>query len=249
MYRWLQGQWRYEAVAPIEGLLVEPSREAKDAVRFYWGNYTCIGQRILEPGKKIVLRSSRPGVCRFCGLAEPEVTFRDKVHAIPESTGNKSLTTKYECDRCNRLFGSGIENDFGNWSKAQRAMSGVRGKGPPPTLKEESRRQWRFEHGADGIKVTQDEKDPIAVVNEDSAYRSSRPLYPCGRSEGFRKNGVVVTTRGGVTQFSLGPGVDSQRGSQHPLSENICASVALHLCSGKPAPRKCLGDIAPSEER
>lgn len=168
MYRWIQGRWRYEAVAPIEDVLVEPSREAKEAVRFYWGNYTCIGQWILEPGKKIVLRSSQPGVCRFCGLAEPEVTFRDKAHAIPESTGNKSLTTKYECDRCNRLFGSGIENDFGNWSKAQRAMSGVRGKGPPPTLKEESRRQWRFEHGVEEIKLTQDENDPIAVVNEDT---------------------------------------------------------------------------------
>jgi hypothetical protein len=99
-------------------------------------------------------------------LRAPKVTFKNEAHAIPECLGNKSLTTKYECDDCNQFFGRGIENDFGNWSKAQRALSGVRGKKGVPTLKEESRRRWRFEHGSTGISVTQDEGDPIAIVNE-----------------------------------------------------------------------------------
>jgi hypothetical protein len=54
---------------------------------------------------------------------------------------------------------------LGNWSKAQRALSGVQGKKGVPKLKG---RQWRFEHGSAGIKVMQDESDPIAVVNETS---------------------------------------------------------------------------------
>ncbi|MGA8760605.1 MAG: hypothetical protein WB611_30620 [Stellaceae bacterium] len=44
-------------------------------------------------------------------------------------------------------------------------MSGIRGKKHIPRLKDESRR-WRFDHDSAGIKVTQNESDPIAVVNE-----------------------------------------------------------------------------------
>jgi hypothetical protein len=140
---------------------------AKDALRFYDENYATIRWWILEPGKKVVLPSSQPGVCRFCARSAPTVTFKKKAHALPESTGNKSLFTKYECDECNGFFGDGIENDFGNWSCAQRALSGVRGKeNKVPTLKGQSGRTWRLEHGSDGIQVTQNESDPIAVAND-----------------------------------------------------------------------------------
>jgi hypothetical protein len=139
---------------------------AKDAKRFY-ENYSFIRQWIQEPGKKVILRSTQPGVCRFCCLRAPKVTFKNEAHAIPECTGNRSLFTDYECDDCNRFFGIGIENDFGNWSKAQRALSGVKGKKKRvPALKGGSTRPWRFEHDSAGIRVTQDEGDPIAVVNE-----------------------------------------------------------------------------------
>ncbi|MGH8427622.1 MAG: HNH endonuclease [Gammaproteobacteria bacterium] len=153
-------------MARLQEIFMSATQEAKNALCFYEENYTCIGQWILEPAKKVVLRSSQSGVCRFCGLSIPNVTFRNEAHAIPECLGNRSLTTEYECDDCNQFFGVGIENDFGNWSKAQRALSGVRGKKGVPVLKEESNRQWRFEHGSAGIMVTQDESNPIAVVDE-----------------------------------------------------------------------------------
>jgi hypothetical protein len=152
-------------MAPLQDLFVGAPQEVKDALRFYEENYSCIGQWILESGKKVILRSSQSGACRFCSLSVPHVTFRNEAHAIPECLGNTSLTTEYECDTCNHCFGVGIENDLGNWSKAQRSLSGVRGKKGVPKLKG---RQWRFEHDSAGIKVMQDESDPIAVVNETS---------------------------------------------------------------------------------
>ena len=133
---------------------------------FYEESYSCIGQWLLKPGKKVILRSSQSGVCRFCSLTAPNVTFKDEAHAIPESLGNTSLFTKYECDDCNQFFGRGIENDFGNWSKPQRTMSRIRGKKGVPTLKKGSSGGWRVEHGPVGLEVTQYEDDPIAVVNE-----------------------------------------------------------------------------------
>jgi hypothetical protein len=153
-------------MARLQDLFTGVTPEANDALRFYDENYACVGQWILEPTKKVVLRSSQAGVCRFCGLRAPNVTFEKEAHAIPECAGNKSLATEYECDDCNQFFGEGIENDFGNWSKAQRAMSGVRGKKKVPALKGGSSRPWRFEHDCYGITVTQSEDNPIAVVDE-----------------------------------------------------------------------------------
>jgi hypothetical protein len=163
---------RKDAMAWLQDLFTGTTPEANDALRFYDENYACIGQWILNPTNKVILRSSQPGLCRFCDLRKPNVTFNNEAHAIPECVGNKSLTTAYECDACNKLFAEGIENDFGNWSKAQRAVSGVPGKKKKgkknkiPTLTGGSSRPWRLEHDSSGIMVTQDEGDPIAVVDE-----------------------------------------------------------------------------------
>jgi hypothetical protein len=150
----------------LEDLFMGAADDAKNALRFYEEHYVCVGQWVLDPAVKVVLRSSHPGVCRFCGLTVPNVTFKTEAHAIPECLGNKSLTTDYECDDCNQFFGLGIENDFGNWSKAQRALSGIRGKKKIPALKGGTSRPWRFEHDSSEIRVTQDERDAIALVDE-----------------------------------------------------------------------------------
>lgn len=157
---------RRDEMISIQDIFPGATASAKDALRFYEENYSSIRQWILQPGKKVILASSAPGVCRFCSLAHPHVSFKKEAHAIPECLGNTSLFTKYECDNCNKFFGDGIETSLGNWSKPQRALSGVRGKRGVPTLKEERGRQWRFESDSTGIRITQDEADPIAVVNE-----------------------------------------------------------------------------------
>ena len=153
-------------MASLQNLFAGITQETRDALVFYEKNYSSIGQRILEPGSKLVLQSAQSGVCRFCNLRVPDVTFTSEAHAISDALGNRSLFTKYECDSCNNFFGKGIENDFGNWSKAQRNLSGVRGKKGVPTLKEGSSEGWRVEHISDGLEITQGEHDPVVAVNE-----------------------------------------------------------------------------------
>lgn len=158
---------RKNAAAPsLQESFPDALPKVREACRFYDEHYLSIGQWLLEPGKKTILRSSQAGICRFCGLSEPKVTFKGVAHAIPECTGNRSLTTDYECDECNAIFGKGIENDFGNWSKPQRTMSWISGKKGVPAHKGPNR-SWRFEHKDGGFQVTQDH-DPIVVVNEDA---------------------------------------------------------------------------------
>ncbi|WP_410170263.1 HNH endonuclease [Agrobacterium tumefaciens] len=79
-------------------------------VLFHENRYDIIGQWLLTPGTKVVLGDSTTRKCRFCDRAEPEVSFKGVAHAIPESLGNKTIESMYECDDCNSLFGRGIEN-------------------------------------------------------------------------------------------------------------------------------------------
>lgn len=100
-----------------------------DKARFFYSqNYRKIAGWVLEPGKKIILGDQENQRCRFCGKRAPETSFRLSAHALPESLGNKSLFSAYECDECNAFFGNGIENDFDNWSKPMRTFAHIRGK-------------------------------------------------------------------------------------------------------------------------
>jgi hypothetical protein len=45
-------------MALLQDLFMGATQEAKDALRFYEENYSCIGQWILEPGKKVILQCS-----------------------------------------------------------------------------------------------------------------------------------------------------------------------------------------------
>jgi hypothetical protein len=138
----------------------------EDALDFYDRHYQGLGQWFLSPGKIQFLGSKTSKICRFCGKRSPEVTFALEAHAIPEMLGNKSLFTRYECDQCNQLFGKGIENDFGNWSKPMRTMARIRGKKGVPTITKGSSGGWRIEYGPTGFEIKQYEDDPFYSIDE-----------------------------------------------------------------------------------
>jgi hypothetical protein len=127
---------------------------AEAAYNFYSDHYKISKCWILEPGKVIILGDKDRKFCRFCGLSSPRATFRKRAHAIPEATGNKSLYTHYECDACNILFGTGIENDFGNWTKPMRTISRIIGKNGVPTI-ERKNDGYRIQSGASGLEIYQ----------------------------------------------------------------------------------------------
>ncbi len=73
-------------------------------------------------------------VCRFCGRSMPNVTFKQKAHAISESLGNKGLICREECDDCNRRFNQTIEQDTTRLFQFFLILNGVKGKNGSPTL-------------------------------------------------------------------------------------------------------------------
>ncbi len=83
-------------------------------------------------------------VCRFCGRSMPEVTFKQKAHAISESLGNKGLVCREECDDCNRRFNQTIEQDVIHLFQFFLVLKGIKGKNGIPTLQ------------GDGISISHD---------------------------------------------------------------------------------------------
>ena len=167
------------------------------AAAFYDQHYAMSTPLFLKPGGKIFLGNKDERVCRFCGLDEQKVTFKEEAHAIPEALGNKSLFGYYECDTCNHFFGNGIENDLGNWSKPSRTFSRIRGKKGVPSLKKGGAQPgWRVDYEPTGFVIKQYEDDPFMDVDEENkrvTFKLKRDAYtPVAVLKAFVKIGLTV---------------------------------------------------------
>ena len=140
-----------------------------EAYRFYDSAYDLICAHLVRPGEREVLGRSDNRVCRFCGRNDATASFKDRAHAIPESLGNKSLFTTYECDKCNHLFGTTIENDLGAYTKPGRVFARIRGKRSVPSLKQHGavERPWRIDVQDSEFHISEYEDDSLVdIVHE-----------------------------------------------------------------------------------
>lgn len=165
---------------------------------FYDKHYAGADPIFLRPGMKFMLGSpERPRHCRFCGKDEPTVTFKDEAHALPAAFGNTGLFSNYECDACNHLFGEGIENHLGNWSKPMRTLSRIKGRNGVPTIKRPGPGQgWRVEHADGGFKLKEYEDDPFFKIDEQAKqirFELHRDTYiPVAALKGLIKIGLTL---------------------------------------------------------
>lgn len=174
-------------------------------VRFYETHYDLLRTWLLRPGEKVVLGDKQKRRCRFCRKQAPVVTFRKVAHAIPEALGNKSIETTYECDNCNEKFGSGIENDLGNWSKPMRTFARIRGKSGVPTLKRGGDSGWRIEYDSAGLSITAYEDDPFFELDEANSritfHLKRDPYTPVAVLKAFMKIGLTLLPDEEVENF------------------------------------------------
>lgn len=179
-----------------------------DTIGYYKTHYDMVGGWLLRPGDKVVLGDKRNRVCRFCRKRPPEATFQSVAHAIPELLGNKTIESAYECDACNDMFGRGIENDLGNWSKPMRTFARIRGKSGVPTLKKGGDAPgWRIKYDAvAGFKITSYEDDPVSEVDEANkkiTFKLKRDAYtPVAVMKAFMKIGLTLLPDREVKNFS-----------------------------------------------
>ena len=179
-----------------------------EAATFYSEHYQWTKPLCLRPGMPMVVLGNRDSpVCRFCNRSEPDVSFRHNAHAIPEALGNKTIFTKYECDRCNDYFGRTIENDLGNWSKPSRTISCIHGKNGVPTLKKSGAGVgWRIEYNSNGFYFEDYETDPHFTVDEQKrriTFELNRdPYTPVAVLKAFVKIGLTLIPPKEIPNFT-----------------------------------------------
>ena len=187
-----------------------PEFESEIAIEnnFYEKHYDhLVPPFILRPGQKIVLGRSEKRICRFCQRSEVSVSFRMDAHAIPQSLGNKVLFSNYECDNCNQFFGSGIENDLGNWSKPSRTLARIRGKKGVPTIKKMgSEQSWRIEYGADGLVFKEFEDETHFFIDEERKrlkFKLQRdPYTPIAVFKAFVRIALTIMPESNLRDFA-----------------------------------------------
>ncbi len=166
-------------------------------VTFYSNNYELLANYSIVPGQREYLGSKNNRVCRFCEKDETKTKFSFDAHAIPELLGNKSLFTTYECDDCNHFFGSGIENDLGNWTKPSRTLSRIQGKRGVPSIKKHGKEQrWRIDYDNDGFHFQHYESDPHFFIDEQMrqvTFELTRDVFtPAAVLKAFVKIGLTL---------------------------------------------------------
>ena len=168
------------------------------AAEFYENHYDGAESVFLQPGVKRMLGSAeRPRHCRFCRKDEPAVTFKDRAHALPAAFGNTGLFSNYECDACNHLFGEGIENHLGNWTKPLRTQSRIKGRSGVPTIKKPGpHKGWRVEYSGRAFQLSEYEDEPFFEVDEEAKqvrFELHRDTYiPVAVLKGLVKIGLTL---------------------------------------------------------
>lgn len=184
----------------------EVARLIHEATLFYAKNYDLKIWRVGRSSSgKVFLGSATNRKCRFCRRSEPDVSFRNNAHAIPEALGNNTIFSNYECDVCNQEFGETIENDFGNWFLPRRMLAGLKGKNEYPKIKSRDRKS-RLDWRDTGLHVDNADESDFFIADEESKTLQLNldvPSYtPVNVWRAFVKMGISLVEESRYRYFS-----------------------------------------------
>ena len=143
--------------------------------------------------------------CRWCKKKFPEVTFKNKAHAISESLGNKNVILYDECDSCNKYFGKNIENHVSIFFRPTRTLLGINGKKGVPKLKcLETQEEISYVNGKD-FKINLNYRGHLKNISSNDIrlnFKISDNLIPCNVYKSFCKYALSVIDEEYLINFS-----------------------------------------------
>lgn len=142
--------------------------------------------------------------CRFCGKSYPNVTFNNIAHAIPESLGNKSLFSHYECDNCNHYFGEVLENHLSKYMQPYRIVSQIFGKKSKIGYKSyDKTAKIEVVHGRWNVEI-EGENKAVKVIDEHTLEIefTRQPYIPLLVYKAFVKIGITVVPESELINLS-----------------------------------------------
>ncbi|RZG00166.1 hypothetical protein EXT48_19110 [Pseudoalteromonas sp. CO348] len=162
------------------------SLSINERLDFFETNYDPIATYHLDKGGKLYIGNDDKK-CRFCGETEPNVTFSNVAHAVPEFLGNKQLILKNECDTCNTFVSENLENDLDKYTKPFRLAAQIKGKKKVPSYKTKDKKS-RFEFSSsEGAKIIDREDSKFANLDiENKSIETNFHLEPHRPSAVFK---------------------------------------------------------------
>lgn len=207
----------------------ELPKHIKDTIAFYESKYDVLTYQQNASGANAKsVPSDEQTTCRYCGKGSPEVRFKTDCHALVDSIGNRHLFVEDECDTCNNLFGSSIENHFGKWSLPYRVVSCIRGKKGYPSIKR-THLGWRIDSSASGLEISMVSDYPIASLDPERRIAQldqlpRDPFIPIAVYKTFVRMALALMSRDELANFQ--PVIAWIRQSDHTNQlENVCAKV------------------------
>ena len=122
--------------------------------------------KLNQTADEVITSGVAPRKCRFCGNAEPTVSFKKRAHAISELCGSHHLLTDYECDTCNNKF-SKYERQFSQFMLFYHSILGVEGKKGVPNYQ-------RDRNGTTGVSNEGGIASIRSQVNEEPIFKIKR---------------------------------------------------------------------------
>lgn len=119
------------------GFNVDPMAE-----KYYRNNYDIIFEKKFDAKEDCYLGDETHKVCRFCHKDESQVTFKNRPHVISEQIGNRHVLSYYECDNCNRFFGSTYEGEYSNFLMNYHCFGKVKGKKSIPKYQSRDQKMY-----------------------------------------------------------------------------------------------------------
>lgn len=195
--------------------MTDPTNEA-DNGRGFFDDYLPIGRWTMGLGERTyigdtsLIQDKDRRVCRFCHQTTPTVTFDKEAHVVPQLLGNRSLLSVYECDVCNQKFGTGIENDLGNWTKPYRTVLLVPGQDGVPSIKDRGSERWRLDGHVEGerreLKTTSWRNEGPHRVDEETRLFITEltrdPYTPAGVMKAFVRVGLTLMPEDELAYFA-----------------------------------------------
>lgn len=88
--------------------------QIKEWVNGFHAFYKYQGSFSTRSKKQYILGKKDKRICRYCGKDKTQTSFRSNAHIIPKVIGNQFVSSYYECDDCNTIFGK-YETDLSSF--------------------------------------------------------------------------------------------------------------------------------------
>jgi hypothetical protein len=172
------------------------SSAQEEGAKWFEANYQVLVEGHLDPAApKQELGKGEPQICRYCGRAEPTVTFSNVSHALPEQIGNKKLIDLRECDCCNKHF-STLEDSFGKWSLPVRNVGRIKGKKNKIPKYQSADQQMRVVNADGRMNISSRTGDPRVDFDPDGKQlrlsMERQPYIPMAVYKSFVKMALAI---------------------------------------------------------